>query len=153
MPDWRFPRLLGPTRVRSLLFLAALNVVVPDVIVARFNIDRAVRAAARPATAPDLRHLSGLGGEAAGLATRATLAAPANGGEASDRQRCSAAQALLRRWGPTSAGALRRETDGGWRYWNAGEARALTDVGAHSAELRAVQHSACAAVPRAARGQ
>ena len=142
--------------ISGLAVLAALNVAGPDVIVARFNMDRAAHASAPAATAPDLQHMAELGGEAAFLATQATLAAPADAEGTvrraeSDRDRCFAAKTLLQRWGPTSASAVRRESDGAWRSWNAGEARAVRDVSARSAELRAVQHSACAAVPRATR--
>ena len=142
--------------VSGLAVLAALNVAGPDVIVARFNIGRAAHAPSVAGIAPDLLHMAELGGEAAFLATQATLAPPADAEGTvrraeSDRQRCSAAKTLLWHWGPTSASAVRRESDGAWRNWNAGEARAIRDVSAHSAELRNVQHSACAAVRRADR--
>ena len=142
--------------VSGLTVLAALNVMAPDNIVARFNIARAEHARGAVGTGPDLRHMSQLSGEAAALATRAVLTASADTvGSARraehDRERCYAALKLLRRWGPTSQAALRGESDGDWRFWNSGEKAALRAVRAHSAELRLVQHSACAVVPRAER--
>lgn len=142
----------------GLAVLAALNVMAPDAFVARFNIARAEHATGAAGSGPDLRHMSQLSGEAAALATQAVLAPPTDAvGTAPraehDRQQCSAALKLLRRWGPTSQAALRSEADGAWRFWNAGERSGLRAVRAHSAELRSVQHSACAGVPSAERAR
>jgi hypothetical protein len=38
---------------------------------------------------------------------------------------------------------VRHEDDGAWRWWNAGESRALDAVGARAAGLRAVAHATC----------
>lgn len=139
--------------VSGLAVLATLNAVAPDVIVARYNIERALHAIAPASAVPDLQHMSALSGEAVELTTQAILAPPAAvEGTAlrqdEDRMRCAAAQTLLRHWGPTSASAVRRDAEGSWRSWNAGETRALRAVAAHSADLRTVQHQSCAAVPR-----
>ena len=149
---------IGGVAISGLVVLAALNVVAPDALIARFNIDRAARVPRPAGSALDLRHMANLSAEAAPLATRALLAASttADGtrlGAADDAQRCYAALTLLRRWGPASQSAKRREADGAWRYWNAGEARAIRVVRERSAELRTVQHTACAGVPRAERGK
>ena len=144
--------------ISGLVVLAALNVVAPDALIARFNIDRAARVPRPSGSALDLRHMANLSAEAATLATRALLAASATAdgtrrGAADDAQRCYAALTLLRRWGPASQSAKRREADGAWRYWNAGETRAIRLVRERSAELRTVQHTACPGVPRAERGK
>ena len=142
--------------VSGLATLATLNVVAPDAIVARFNMNRAATTHRLAESTLDLRHMSALSAEAAELATRATLAAPtaADGTPlraVEDKERCYAARTLLRRWGPASPAVRRREADGAWRFWNAGEVRAIRVVSARSAELRTVQHASCARVPRADR--
>ncbi|MEP7001557.1 MAG: DUF4173 domain-containing protein, partial [bacterium] len=140
--------------VSGLTVLAALNAIAPDAVVAQFNIDRAATAHRLPDGVLDLRHMSELGADAAQVATRATLhAAPlfADGTPlrvAEDEQQCDAAKTLLRRWGPTSEAVERQDRDAAWRFWNAGEANAIRYVTAHSAELRTVQHAACANVPK-----
>jgi hypothetical protein len=132
--------------------LFALNVMDPDVIVARVNLGRAARGAEL-----DLAHLASLSGEASALATDALLAAtptavPSTARAAFDLDRCSAATRLLRRWGPSSEAVERQATrDAVWRSWNAGEATAMRVVGARSRALRAVQHHACFSSRRGAR--
>lgn len=134
----------------GLVVLAALNVAAPDAFVARYNLERAARADSDAVTVLDLRSLAALSAEAADLATQATLAAPTDLRSNAlrldlDEQRCDAARALLRRWGPVSLPARRATLDNAWRFWNAGDVHALRVVGAHSAELRSVMHRACAA--------
>jgi len=134
----------------GLAVLAALNVAAPDAFVARYNLLRARHAGRDAVTVLDLRNIADLSGEAAELATHATLVAPSGlQGSASraelDAQRCHAAQTLLRRWGPVSLPTQRAGLDGAWRFWNAGEASATRTVGAHSAELRSVMHLTCVA--------
>ena len=139
----------------ALMLLAALHAFVPDVLVARVNLARAQRATSELAPALDLRHLATLSGDAASLAVRATLDAPAvppPGATAAewDGQRCDAASRLLERWGPASRVVGQESEAGAWRTWNAGEAAAARAVGGRSSALRAVAHDACARV-RAAR--
>jgi hypothetical protein len=134
----------------GLAVLAALNVAAPDAFVARYNLLRARHTGRDAVTVLDLRNIADLSGEAAELATGATLVAPSElQGSASraelDAQRCHAAQTLLRRWGPVSLPTQRAGLDGAWRFWNAGEASATRTVGAHSAELRGVMHLTCVA--------
>jgi hypothetical protein len=137
--------------VVGLLILASLNVIVPDVIVARVNLHRAERGAEL-----DLAHLASLGGEASALVTGALLAStpPVMEGPARvafDHDRCVAASTLLERWGPSSAAAERHATrTAGWRGWNAGEARAMGVVWERARELRAIQHQTCIRDRRAA---
>jgi hypothetical protein len=120
------------------------------------NIARAAGAGGDASRRLDLPHLARLSGDAADLAVAAVLRASpslpgATSEAASERELCDAATTLLRRWGPTSPTIERRERDGAWREWNAGEAHALRVVGANAARLRSTQHRACAA-HRAARG-
>ena len=130
--------------VAALTLLIGLHIVVPDVIVARVNL---ARAASPTATVPlDLPYLASLSGDAVPLAVDATLATPTE----RERQdafyadaRCAAASRLLYSWGPASRTAERHRTDGAWRSWNAGEARALHAVGKRSAELRRLRHATC----------
>jgi hypothetical protein len=130
--------------VSALTLLLGLHVAVPDVIVARIDIARAQSPSAR--TRLDLPYLASLSGDAIPLAVAATLAAP-TAGEARDASdadaHCAAASRLLYQWGPASRAAERRQSDGAWRSWNAGEAGALRAVGEHSAELRRMRHATC----------
>ncbi|HET9010769.1 MAG TPA: DUF4173 domain-containing protein, partial [Gemmatimonadaceae bacterium] len=135
--------------VTGLATLAALNVAVPDAIVARVNVDRARRGVSEAAPQLDIAHLARLGGEAVPYAIAAVLAPPASAPGsierlALDEGRCEAASLLLRRWRRHQESISRHELDGTeWRRWNRGEATAARAVGAHSTELRAVQHAAC----------
>ncbi len=131
--------------VAGLATLAALNVVVPDVVVARVNIARAASGASL-----DLQHLASLGGEAMPLVVPAVLAPQPFTSEPAARDatngaRCAAARTLLRRWGPSSRRVIRREEDSAWwRGWNRGEAVAERAVRAQARDLREVIHSSCA---------
>ena len=132
----------------GLAVLAALNVAAPDAFVARFNMQRAAHAARDAETVLDLTNLAELSAEAAEIATEATLASPrgavgTNVRTNYDAQRCDAARTLLDRWGPLSQAAARRHVNGSWRFWSAGQARAVRVVGARSAALRTVTHLAC----------
>jgi hypothetical protein len=142
--------------VSGLLTLAGLHLVVPDVMVARVNTERAAHAPPPRDEALDLRHLTRLSGETAALAVSATLTnpLPAEGNPARAAaldERCEATENLLRRWGPGSRTALEREQIGAWRSWNAGEARALAVVGDNAAALRRMQHETCGPTYRARR--
>ena len=138
--------------ISAFVVLIALNGAAPDAIVARFNASRAVHSDA-PLGA-DVRHMSELSGEAVEIALRVTLAPPhaAAGSPArleEDGARCAATQNLLRRWGPSSLAAERSERDAAWRFWNAGERRALVAVRAQHVALLKAQNAACATVRRA----
>ena len=128
----------------ALAVLIALNLAAPDAVVARFNTSPDHRSV----EGVDLRHLSTLSGEASKIAVVATLS-PSRGAvgtlarESEDRERCNAARNLLRRWGPSSRTIRSIEREAAWRTWNAGERRALAEVGANVTALRNVQHSTC----------
>ena len=130
--------------VSALTLLLGLHLVVPDVVVARVNL---ARAASRDAAAPlDLAYLARLGGDAVPLAVEATFTAShlrAASDVSDDDERCAAASRLLNQWGPASRAVERRQAQGAWRTWNAGERRALAAVGARSAELRRLRHATC----------
>jgi hypothetical protein len=133
--------------VSGLALLALLNVAAPDAFIARFNLARAATAGRDATTVLDLQSLANLSGEAAGIATTATLAADSTLGgvtaAAIRSQRCEAASTLLHRWGPVSKQSIRMHSLDGWRFRNAGEVAALRAVGARSAELRRVVHAEC----------
>jgi len=147
--EWGRPFVAGVV-ISGLATLAALNVIAPDALVARVNIDRGARPSAPGAQALDVRYLATLSGKAVALATRAVLASeptPAAGDSvadlARDTMRCDAATALLKRWGPTSSAARRLQVNGAWRIWNADRVAALRVVGDNANALRVVQHDAC----------
>lgn len=131
----------------GLTILLALNLVVPDVVVARVNVARV--APGGRSGGLDLAHLASLGAEATPLAVAAVLSASpsvvtGNGDGSAELDRCRAARQLLGRWGRASR---RREADPSeWRRWNRGEALAALVVDEHAAALRAVQHDACGRV-------
>jgi len=132
--------------VSGLVLLAALHLVVPDLVVARVDIRRAALAPRSTEPPLDLPHIARLSGEAASLATAAVLTSkpgPLVDVARWNEQRCEASSALLRRWGPVSRSAQRRERDGAWRWWNAGESEALRTVGANAPALRRVRHETC----------
>jgi hypothetical protein len=131
---------LAGAALTGLATLLALNVANPDVIIARVNLDRKWTAASHDATGVDVVHLATLSGEAADIASGAVISATTN---ASPYDRCVAARALLSRWGPSSARALRRAQPDGWRVWNAGESFGLAAVRRASGALRAVIHATC----------
>jgi hypothetical protein len=129
------------------VLLAALHVFVPDLVVARVDIQRATQAPRTVESALDLRHLASLSGEAASLATASVLAPmPGTLIDAAEwnEQRCDASSQLLERWGPVSRTVQRRNRDGAWRWWNAGETDAVRVVGANAPALRRVRHESCA---------
>jgi hypothetical protein len=138
----------------GLAILLALNVAVPDIVVARVDIARAAMVASGETPALDLRHLASLGAEAAPLAVHVVLSARPStasldaAGPSPELDRCTAANRLLRRWG--GMGGARDARDHGWRAWNRGEAEAARVVGANAPALRAVEHDACGRVRAAA---
>jgi hypothetical protein len=132
--------------VSGLAILLTLNVVVPDVIVARVNLRRATTTISDGSPALDLVHLTSLGAEAVPLAVSAALSARPSAPNldatrSPEVDRCNAARQLLSRWGP--GGRSRAAQGGGWREWNRGEAMAARVVSANAPALRAVAHDAC----------
>jgi hypothetical protein len=137
--------------VSGLAILLALNVAVPDLLVARVNVARA--RSAIPGAAPlDLGYLASLDAEAVPLAVSAVLGTTPAAGQSDDalareRQRCEAAERLLARWSPYGSRLAQQERQGrGWRSWNRGDAMAEETVAANGRALLAVRHDAC---PRA----
>ena len=125
----------------ALAVLAALNVVVPDRIVARENLARSSSVVGRPM---DVAYLASLGGEAADLAVAGVLRRPDTALGADAENRCTAARTLLRRWGAATSRAAGFGEDGAWRTWNAGERHATKFVAANAVALRSVAHETCA---------
>jgi hypothetical protein len=138
---WGRPFVAGAA-LSAMVTLAALNLAAPDAIVARVNLSRAANWRSGPRPELDLVHLASLSGEAAELAVAATLATPpgteAAGSASPKSQRCLAAGLLLKRWGPSSPAAERRSRDASWRFWNAGEAKAVRVVARDAGRLGAI---------------
>jgi hypothetical protein len=129
--------------------LLALNVFVPDAIVARVNVARA----ATQTASLDVTYLASLGAEATPLAVAAVLSAPPgqlrlDANTSPELARCNAATRLLSRWGPGSRARDPRAES--LRGWNRGNSMATRTVAENAAALRAVQHDACARVRAAA---
>jgi hypothetical protein len=131
--------------ISALATLFTLNVVSPDSIVARTNLERAKHLTGG-ATPPDIKYLATLSGEATDLAVQGILT-PNVLIDATSR--CEAARTLLVRWGPESNLRKARDVPAAWRSWNAGAAAGLRAVGAHIGELRAIA-AAPIVVPREA---
>jgi hypothetical protein len=135
--------------VTGLGTLVALNLAVPDVIVARANIARARTGMGGASPRLDVEHLARLSGEAVPLAVSAVLAAPigAPGSAeraASERARCNASRQLLSRWRPSAQEVARSDAQGAaWRTWNRGDALARRVVGDNASALVAVRYAAC----------
>lgn len=131
----------------GLATVTALNVAVPDLIVAHVNLTRAEGGATL-----DIEHLAGLSGETMPLVVPAILSSPSTARPAdaaalaaTDEARCRAATRVLRSWGPTSQRVQRRAEDSAsWRSWNRGEAVAQSAVRAQAPALRDVMHGRCA---------
>jgi len=139
--------------ITGFLTLAGLNVVNPEVLVARASIARAAAAlqvsdslpaaprsagAARVVSSPiDYFYLSRrLDGDAATEVVRALLAAPVAAPDSPAREpevrsRCDAVRNLLERWGPKA-----QPTD--WRRWDVGGWRARQAVRGNETALRSV---------------
>ena len=157
--DWGRP-FIGGTVISGLGTLLALNVIDPDVIVARTNIARASTPAGGSRTALDLAHLASLSGAGVPLAVQAivnsptpTIPATALNTDPANRealeahvQRCQASRTLLRRWGLASRLRARQSKDGAWRLWNWDDGVAMEAVAKNYAGLLEVQHQSCAAV-------
>ncbi|MEO8334100.1 MAG: DUF4173 domain-containing protein [bacterium] len=128
--------------ISGLVVLAALNVAAPDAFIARFNLARAASSPRDASAVLDLESLASLSGEAAEMATAATLVADRRLGAVTRKgqraQRCDAAEILLDRWGPNSHANRRSGKADSWRFWNAGERAAIRVVGSRSADLRRI---------------
>jgi hypothetical protein len=140
----------------GLAIVLALNVIVPDVLVARVNVARAAPLVSGASPALDLTYLSSLGAEATPLAVAAVLSAGPGlvslGTDSSPAlDRCGAAGRLLSRWRAAGRNRDRDEASGdGWRRWNYGAATAARVIGANVLALRAVERDACGRVRAAA---
>jgi uncharacterized protein DUF4153 len=137
-------RRFGPGLVLSALTtVGGLNVVVPDVIVARVNVARA-RASAQPL---DVAYLANLSGEASAWAVESALAeARAVPVPAQPFDRCATFNRLVQRWG---LGSPARTRVADWRSWNAAESHAVRVVRAHDTEIEQIRTTACAAAKAA----
>jgi len=133
--------------------LAALNLMNPEVLVARVNIARAHTAlvtadsvtATAGADAPvDLAYLTyRLSGDAASEVVDAVLAAPVSPVGAPSRTaevkaRCEAVRGLFRRWGTGKVDQNSWRHSDDWRAWNLGVSRASAAVRTNDPRLRAV---------------
>ena len=138
---WGRPFAAGAA-VSALATLVTLNVIAPDQLVARINVERAASSDANVQPL-DLTYLSHLSGEATNYAVAAVLAEPKQPvRDANDR--CTAAKNLLRHW---TAGEFvdgvwvpNYEFDEAgvaaeWRRWNVGDRAGRRAVAAHRAEL------------------
>jgi Domain of unknown function (DUF4173) len=145
--DWGRP-FVGGAVVSGMAFLAALNVVDPDAIVANLNVSRAGRLTPGTGPALDLQHLASLTGGGAAIAVDAVVhtdVANPTGAMPNPAvvRRCVAARMLLERWGPQSGARRHAELTGGWRYWNRDDAVAFRAFDAHSAELQRFANEGC----------
>jgi hypothetical protein len=142
--DWGRPFAIGAA-ASAMITLFALNVMDPDGLVARVNVERAARPGATPL---DVAHLGTLSGGGVPYAVNALIAAntPLTAGSPEAGARCGAAKQLLRRFGPTSETRRRIVVgqSGTWRFWNADDAVGAAAVALHFSELLAIRHEACA---------
>jgi hypothetical protein len=140
----------GGAVISAFVILGMLNIVVPDVIVARVNVARAQRQPDVAAPTLDLAYLATLGGEALPITLTALLQPAAQPADSAAslriaRDRCRAARTLLERWGPSARELVRRESsDAPWRLWNAGAADAVRTAHDNHRALLSVQHDDCA---------
>jgi hypothetical protein len=102
------------TIISALATLATLNVINPDVRIARANLDRAA-SELHEDRAVDVAYLATLSGDAVPLALAATIATPRQVDSTHVGARCAAAKTLLDNWSPGSRRALRYEQVASWR--------------------------------------
>ena len=152
-------RFVAGAVISGFVTLFALNVIVPDRVVARVNVARAQRATPTGGSSLDVAYLSTLGGDAMETVIAATLAPPVSSNaitspilpaatvqqDSIDSQRCRAARRIRTRWGPSSRAAAHNDVPGAWRRWNAGEQHAFELAARNAVALRAVEHQTCAA--------
>ena len=149
--DWARP-FIGGAVTSGLTFLLALNVVDPDAIVARVNVDRAARIDSGVQTPLDLTHLATLEGRGTAIAVDAIVRADVSSSTAATpntpaAQRCLASRLLLARWSPQAPAHRRMSGSGGWRYWNHDNALAFRAVDARRAELQRFANEGCVPPP------
>jgi hypothetical protein len=135
---WGRPFVAGAA-VSGLVILAALNIVAPDALIARVNIERAARAPNSASPPLDLVHVAKLSGEATELAVAAILSSE----NVDSTLRCEAARVLLDRWGRLSRAAQRSRLPASWRTWNAGEVAAVRVVAEREGELLQLRRAGC----------
>jgi hypothetical protein len=134
-------RFAGGMLVSGLGVLFALNVASPDAIVARVNLNRAMRGAG---PSLDYTYLTSLSGDAVPIAVRAVLSPPPSSADSLEHSkevigRCVEAGRLLTKWGAASD-SVRRS----WTTWNYGQAIGRRAVRTNEAALKAI---ACAPAP------
>ncbi|MDB4913171.1 MAG: hypothetical protein JWM95_815 [Gemmatimonadetes bacterium] len=124
----------------GLAVLGALNVVSPDAVVARFNLERAAHLASNAEARLDLRSMANLSADAVDITVQAVLSS------SSDREaECASATTLLNRWGPDSMAAFKSSLAGAWRWHNAAELHAFHVVSTNAARLDELARRTCAA--------
>ena len=119
--------------VSGYVVLFSLNVLNPDVLVARANLARGEARRSGVAGA-DLRYVASLGGDAVPALVSALTAPGVVTDTASAGDRCAAAAVVLNRW----TGERRARADGNWAQWNLGRQRAMRAVRAREGELRRI---------------
>jgi hypothetical protein len=144
---WGRPFAAGAA-ISALATLATLNVIAPDRLVARINVERAASGDANVKPL-DLTYLSRLSGEATDIAVAAVLAEPKQPVRDAD-DRCTAAKNLLNHWaaGEFDDGVWvpdyefdEADVAAQWRRWNAGDRAGRGAVAAHRAELIRIANS------------
>ena len=128
--------------ISGLVVLFTLNVLNPDLLVARTNLARGA-AGRTGAAGSDLRYVASLGGDAVPVLVSALTAPNIAADTATLGDRCAAAAILLDRW----TGERRARMTGSWTQWNAARSRAMGTVRAHQAEL---ERLACPKTPASA---
>ena len=132
----------------ALAVLAALNVLNPARLVARVNIARGPVAVSRLGNerSVDYAYLASLGADPVPVLVPALVRGTgATNTAASDRERCTAATRLVRRWADAD-GRDMEEWD--WRRWNASRSRARHVVRANERALRTIAADASCRVNR-----
>lgn len=115
--------------VSGFVTLAALNVLNPDAVVARANL---ARGSAPGAGGADLRYVASLGGDAVPILLAALTAPGTPDSTAASRDRCTAAELVLRRW----TGERRAAAEHDWTRWNLARSRAAQAVQSQEGALR-----------------
>ena len=137
-------RFAGGMFVSGLAVLAGLNVVSPDAITARYNVEHST------ARGLDLQYLARQSGDATPVVVSAVLAGPTSAKGtmayvAEMKERCNAARELLTRWSTSAdvdkSGAPRRRS---WTTWNRGQSNARRIVRENESALRGI---ACPLAP------
>lgn len=125
--------------VSGLVVLFTLNVLNPDLLVARTNLARGA-AGRTGAAGSDLRYVAKLGGDAVPVLVSALTAPSIAADTAALADRCAAASILLDRWTGERGARIRRS----WTQWNIARSRATRAVRTNEALLRQL---ACPGTP------